>query len=233
MIRPILLAALLAFSLPALAGRPLATEDANTLDDGACQLESWVNRTRANTTETFAVPACAFLGIEAQLGTLWRHEAGDTRLSGQFFQMKHAFRKVSEGEWGIGLVAGLTRHRVRESQTDWGDPYVIVPFSFGIGEDKDSRWLVHLNVGNSRNREEARNITLWGVAFEKPVTERFTVLGEVYGENASHPFYRAGGRYTVIPDHLSIDLTYVGRSGGSTEDRLWSLGFHLEGDLFK
>ena len=70
----ILLTALLALSLPALAGRPLNTEDANSLDDGACQLESWANRTRANSTEFFFVPACAFLGLEAQFGNAWVRE---------------------------------------------------------------------------------------------------------------------------------------------------------------
>ena len=90
-----------------------------------------------------------------------------------------------------------------------------------------------LNVGTTRNREEARNLTLWGVAVEKPVTERLTLLGETYGENSRKPFYRVGGRFTVIPDHLDVDLTYVDRPGGERGDRLWSLGFHLEGDVFK
>lgn len=231
--KKILLAALLGLSLPALAGRPLNTEDANSLDDGACQLESWANRTRSNTTEAFFVPACGLFGLEAQFGSAWAHEAGETKLAGPFFQVKHAFRKVDDGAWGIGLVAGMARDRTREVKNDWGDPYFIVPFSFGIGEDKDTRWLVHLNIGTTRNREEARNLTLWGVAAEKPVTERLTLVGEAFGENAGKPFYRVGGRFTVIPDHLDIDLTYVDRPGGERGDRLWSLGFHLEGDVFK
>lgn len=231
--KTILLAGLLGCALPAIAGRPLSTEDARTLDDGACQLESWANRTRADATEMVVVPACAFLGIEAQLGTGWVREDGATKLAAQFFQLKHAFRNVDDGEWGVGLVAGLARNRLRETKSDWGDPYLIVPFSFGLGEDKGSRALVHLNLGTTRNREEARHLTLWGVAVEKPVTDRLTLVGEAYGENASRPFYRAGGRYTVIPGHLDIDLTYVDRRGGTKEDRLWSLGFHLEGDVFK
>jgi hypothetical protein len=229
----LLLFPLLALCLPAFAGRPLSTEDATTLDDGDCQLEAWANRTRANTTEAVAVPACAFLGIEAQLGTGWVRESGEKKLSAQFFQLKHAFRKVDDGEWGIAFVAGLARNRTRETASDWGDPYFIVPLSFGPGEDKDTRWLFHLNLGTTRNREEGRNLTLWGVAFEKPVTQHLTLLAEAFGENTRDPFYRAGGRYTVIPNHLDIDFTYVGRSGGAKEDRLWSLGFHLEGSVFK
>ena len=229
----ILLTALLALSLPALAGRPLSTEDANSLDDGQCQLEAWANRTLSNTTEMVAVPACAFLKVEAQLGTGWVRENGETKLAAQFFQVKHAFRKVDDGAWGIAFVAGIARDRTRETYGNWGDPYFIVPFSFGIGEDKDSRAVVHLNLGTTRNREEARNLTLWGIAAEKPVTERLTLVGEVYGENTRDPFYRAGGRFTVIPEMLDVDLTYVGRSGGSKEDRLWSIGFHLEGDVFR
>lgn len=218
----------LCLALPATAGRPLSTEDATTLDDGACQLESWIDRPRAGATQRVAVPACAWLGIEAQFGTTWARDEGRTRLSAQFVQAKHAFRNVDDGAWGIALVAGVTRDRLRETRSDRDNPYIVVPFSMGVGEDKDTRALVHLNLGTTRDRAQSRNATTWGIAFEKPVTGRLTILGEFYGENARDPFHRFGGRYTLIADHLDVDLTYVGRSGGTREDRLWSLGFHLE-----
>ncbi len=104
-------ALLVALLLPgiALAGRPLSTEDASTLDDKACQLESWVDRTRGDTTHLFVVPACSYFDTEFQLGAARTRESGSSFTSATFFQAKHAFRSVDDGAWGIGLVAGLAR----------------------------------------------------------------------------------------------------------------------------
>jgi hypothetical protein len=223
------LAPLLALLVPglALAGRPLTTEDASTLDDKACQLEAWVDRTRDDLTGFSFVPACSLFGVEWQAGALRTREGGRSATAATFVQGKHAFRSVDDGDWGIGIVAGLARALQREEKSGWGDPYVIVPLSFGIGEDKETRWLVHLNIGTTRVRDEARNLTLWGVAVEKPVTGRLTLLAETFGENARDPFFRAGGRYTLF-DKFDADLTFVTRPGGEKVDRYWSLGLHWE-----
>ena len=229
--RRLLLAATLLPCL-AFAGRPLTTEDASTLDDKACQLESWVDRSRAGDSLFAFVPACGYAGVEWQLGAIrTRPDGGGGRTAATFFQGKHAIRSVDDGDWGIGVVAGLTRVLDREEKNGWGDPYLLVPFSFGVGADKETRALVHLNVGASRNRAEGRNLTLWGVAVEKPVTSRLTLLAESFGENSRDPFFRVGGRFTAF-DKLDVDLTWVTRPGGAREDRYWSLGIHWETDPF-
>ncbi len=107
---------LLALLVPGIAsaGRPLSTEDASTLDDKACQLESWVDRTRGNVTDTFLVPACSYFDTEFQFGAARTREAGQSFTSATFFQAKHAFKSVDDGDWGIGLVAGLARALRRE-----------------------------------------------------------------------------------------------------------------------
>ena len=114
-------ALVLALAIPgaALAGRPLDTEDATTLDDGACQLESWADRARGNVTDFYFVPACTYSGVEWQAGAV----------------------RTSEGGHG------------------------------------------------------------------------------------------AGGRYAILPT-LSVDLTYVTRAGGASEESLRSVGFHGETDPF-
>ncbi|MBL0143477.1 MAG: hypothetical protein IPP91_15525 [Betaproteobacteria bacterium] len=220
---------LLALVLPglALAGRPLSTEDASTLEDKACQLESWVDRTRGDVTGAFFVPACSWFDTEFQAGASRAWAGGRSATVLNFVQAKHAFKSVDDGDWGIGLVAGLSRYPQREEKNDWGDPYFIVPLSIGFGADKETRALLHLNIGTARVRDEGRNLTLWGVAIEKPATDRLTLLAEAFGENSRNPFIRAGGRYALF-DKFDIDLTYVTRSGGSVEDRYWSLGFHWE-----
>lgn len=222
----LLLAALL-LPAAALAGRPLNTEDASTLDDRACQLESWVDRARGGVTDFSFVPGCAVLGVEWQAGAVRTREGGRSATTATFVQGKHAFVSVDEGAWGIGVVAGLTRSPRREEKNGWGDPYLILPVSFGLGGDKETRALLHLNVGTTRARDERRNLTLWGVAVEKPVTERLTLVAEAFGENAARPFLRAGGRYALF-EGFDVDLTWVTRSGGESNERYWSVGFHWE-----
>lgn len=65
-----LLLATLLLPAAAIAGRPLNTEDASTLDDRACQLESWADRARGGVTDFSFVPACAVLGVEWQAGAV-------------------------------------------------------------------------------------------------------------------------------------------------------------------
>ncbi len=230
---PALALALSGLALPGLvlAGRPLNTEDASTLGDKACQVESWVDRTRGSVTDFSFVPACALFGVEWQAGAVRTRAAGRSATSATFVQGKHAFRSVDEGAWGIGLVAGLNRDLLGADRKGWGDPYILVPLSFGVGEDKEARGLVHLNLGAARIRGEARNLTLWGVAFEKPVSDRLTVLAEAFGEDAAKPFVRSGGRFTVFAG-LDLDFTYVTRAGGARQERFWSLGFHWEPGSF-
>ncbi len=207
------------------AGRPLATEDASILEPGACQLELWVDRSR-EARDAWAAPACNFGGgIEWQVAGARTFEQGRGALSAALVQAKTVFRSVDDSPWGIGFIAGATRFPRRETETGWGDPYVLVPASMKIGEGDN---LVHANIGWLRDRSGQRNLTLWGVAFEAPMGESLTLLGETYGENSRNPFLRIGGRINAVKDQLDFDLTYVVRQGGTRAERFISLGLYYK-----
>ena len=200
----------LALALPAHAGRPLTTEDAAVLEDKACQLEAWVDRTRESTTGWF-VPACNFgLGIEWQVGFARERVDGATRFPDSYAQAKGLFREASDtSRWSAGWVAGTT-----------GDnPYVLLPVSFSAGS-----FNFHIQPGWARDREARRNLTVWGVAVEH-TTKPLDLVAEVFGQNSEKPFVRAGVRWTPIIDYLDIDLSFVTRPGGTREERLVSIGF--------
>lgn len=222
----ILFMVIVALALPAQAGRPLATDDASVLEAKHCQLESWVDRSRV-ATDFWNAPACNFgANIEWQIGGVRTHESGTSALTQVYAQAKTVLRSVADHPWGAGLVVGALRHPQRESEKSWGDPYVLVPVSFQLGEPDR---LLHLNVGWLRDRADRRNLTLWGVAVESKIAGTpFTVLGETYGENASNPFFRIGGRMVAIEDRLDFDLTIVTRSGGTRAERFVSLGLYYK-----
>lgn len=138
-----ILTLVLAAALPALAGRPLVTDDASILQAASCQLEMWIDRSRV-ATDLWTVPACNFgANIEWQFGGSRTFEAGRGTYSQANIQAKTVFRSVDDHPWGVGLVAGVYRSPHRETHTGWDDPYVIVPLSFKFGASDN---LVHLNI---------------------------------------------------------------------------------------
>ena len=218
----------LAAAMPALAGRPLTTEDASIQQEKACQVESWVDRSR-EATQSWFVPACNFgANIEWQLGFSRLHTQGRSAFSDSYFQGKTLFRSLDDSPWGVGLVAGVNRFPQHETHRGWENPYVIVPFSLTAG----GATTLHFNAGWSQDRAERRNVTSWGVAAETTVTQRLTLLGEAFGENARRPFFRAGGRMNAIKDTLDFDLTVVGRPGGTRGERFVSLGVFWQSGVF-
>ena len=220
MTRAALLAAgALLFAPATFAARPLTTEDAAVLDDKACQVESWIDRSR-DATIGWLVPACNFgLGIEWQAG-FSREWEGGARMPESYFQAKGLFKDMDkESPWAVGWVAGFTRHLDNATYRGWDNPYVLIPVSITLGD-----FTAHVQPGWARDRETSRDLAVWGVAMEHATTERLTLLGEVFGQNSEKPFLRAGFRWSAIKDHLEFDLTYVTRPGGTREERLVSLG---------
>ena len=207
-------------SLAAYAGRPLTTEDAATLEDKACQVEAWIDR-GSDFTSAWAVPACNFgWGIEWQAGFARRKdEAAPTSYDESYFQAKKVLVAPTEGGWGYGLVVGVSRFLHRPSHRGYDDPYVIVPVTW----TPDAPTAIHLNIGWTRDRDQKIDSTLWGIAGERNITERVTLVGEVFGDDRTRPFMRVGTRINAMKG-LDFDLTYVTRSGGTSADRYISLG---------
>jgi hypothetical protein len=227
--RPLAVAALLLATLAALptyGGRPLSTEDASVLEEGRCQLETWIDRSRDATVGWF-VPACNVgASIEWQVGGAGTWAGGSHRFSEAYAQAKTVFT-AEDAPWGVGLVAGVARRPLQEAHRGWVNPYVIVPVTIAIGEG-----ALHLNAGWAHDRLEDRDVTLWGIAGEWPAGERLTLVAEAFGENSERPFLRAGGRWSVAKDVFDVDLTVVAKPGGTRDERFVSLGVFWQSDRF-
>lgn len=209
------------------AGRPLSTEDVAVVEDKACQLESWIDRSR-DATQAWAVPACNFgAGIEWQAGFARTREQSRQRFSSAYVQGKKVVREPQEGTLGLGLVIGLNRTPLRNSWRGWDDPYVtgVITAMFG------ATTLVHANYGWSRDRSRRADTGTWGLAGEHAVTERWSAVAEVFGDDRASPFYRAGVRVTATKG-LDFDLTVVTRHAGARADRYLSAGLTWQGPPF-
>jgi hypothetical protein len=210
---------LLFLAMPAFAGRPFTTEDAAVLEDKACQVEAYVNHSRDATTG-WLVPSCNFgMGIQWQAGGARTREDGHSTFSETYVQAKTVFPSADGSPWKAGLVLGVIRRPREPEHNGWDNPFVIVPVSY-FGENM----AVHVNAGSVRDAAANRNLTLWGVAGEAKANERWTLLGEVFGENSGRPFIRVGARFAAIKDQLDVDVSAVTRPGGTREERFVSLG---------
>jgi hypothetical protein len=211
--------ALLAASIGAHAGRPLSTEDAATLEDKACQVEAWIDRSRVD-TRAWAVPACNFgWGIEWQAGFARARLDGESAFSESYLQGKKVLVEPTEGGAGFGIVAGLARFVRRETHRGYEDPYAIVPVTW----TPTAATAMHFNLGWTRDRDAKSDSMLWGVAGEHNITQRITLVAETFGTDRDRPFGRIGARVNAAKG-LDFDFTVVGRSGGSSADRYLSIG---------
>jgi hypothetical protein len=144
-------------------------------------------------------------------------------------QAKTVLRHDADASWNAGLVMGLHRRRADASDEGGNTPYALVPFTVS---SQDAANALHVTLGWQRDRNSHRDVTVWGVAGEMAAGKGFTVLGEVFGENAARPFVRIGARYAAVKDRVDVDLSIVGRSGGGRDERIVSLGVTLQTGRF-
>lgn len=207
-------------SFPGHAARPLITDDARVLDQGTCQIESWVQRNR-DSTEYWALPACNFTGnLDLTFGGARTREGDRTYTSEIQGQGKLLIRALSTNSVGVVVVAGTVRH-LQPDARDW---FLYVPISASLLDD---RVVIHANLGGVREGETGQRRASWAAGSETRVSERMVVIAEVFGQDRGRASYQVGVRYTVIPDHLQIDATYGSKAGERPGDRWFSVGLQL------
>jgi len=220
--RAILVIALAATAAAAHAGRPLDTEDATILDEGWCQLDSWVFGSRS-TNRYWLVPACnPFGNLELQVGYA-REQPDDARGHNDYLlQAKTLLKPLEANGWGIGLAGAAARYGGSADRT-WGYTALLI-VSRSLADD---RVRLHGNAGALYTQRTRRTSGLWGIAGEFDATERVTVLGEVVGVSGEGRLAQVGGRIWLVPERVSLDGT-VGRSDISgPAHTVFSLGIYL------
>ena len=200
------------------AGRPMVVEDAELLDEKSCQVETFVQRNRGESTEYWVVPSCNPTGnLEISIGGMRERASGERETHG-VIQAKTVFREVEPGDWGVGLVVGNEWSR---SSRFWNDYYATVPFTFAL---RDERTLVHANIGWRHERDGRRDFLTAGLGLEYELSERNALSAETFVEDSGRPFYQVGYRHWLVQDRVQFDLSYGSRFGGGRE-RFATVGF--------
>ncbi len=213
-------------ALPALAARPLITDDARTVDAYACQVESWIRNNR-NSREYWALPACNFTGnLELTLGgAKTDDDLTGTRTTDIQFQGKTLFKPLETNGYGIGLAAGYVAHPAsHDNHALRGDAYFYVPASFSFAAD---RFVLHTNLGAKHVRAESRNRGTWGIGSETLITPRLFLIAETFGETYNNAAFQIGLRFWIVPNHVQVDTTYGSQFGDKPDSRWFSVGLRL------
>lgn len=215
------------------AARPMNTDDANVVDPGSCQLESWVKSSGLG-VERWALPGCNFFSdIEITLGGSSQGSKADGPSDWTVIQFKKRWVKLQPGHWGlstsVGHVDGRGPNRGLPSNSllyPVRDGYVNVPMSYL----SHSGWVVHLNAGWIQHQLDQKDRPTWGVGGELPISARSYLIAETYGEAATRARYQIGLRTWIKPQKFQVDTT-IGQPYGMGGAQRWvSIGIRWLGD---
>lgn len=218
----------LTLSLPALAGRPLQTEDAGVLDRGACELEGAQLRLRVlgeTGTENGLTANCG-IGWNSQvgLGLAWARAGGERSRSGGIGGKTGLWAGQGEGAPALTLAWGIGADR---DSGHWrrSDHFATLVASVGAGPGS-----LHLNLGHVREREPRRAITTWNLAWEHeghPIGGlTLAPMAEVFGDDRGDRWWNLAARLTLVPERVFVDVSW-GRQTNADKARLVTAGFKL------
>lgn len=196
-------------SIPALAGRPLTVDDANTDDARHGHLEAWVAREPGSTAYNLA-PAYA-PGDGLELGALL---ARDTRASVTLRGLQAKWRITPKQENGCNTGAVLGWSRANGTAD-------AVSLNGLLSCHHAERGSVHTNLGATKAGGTAASVN-WGLAYERDL-KLVTPSIEWFGNQGGKPTLQAGLRGNMARS-IQLDGS-VGRRGRAT---LYSLGTKLQ-----
>lgn len=207
------------------AGRPLVTEDADVLERGQCEWETYAAResgSAAPSSRGWATQAgCGFgHGTQAALAYGRFRAAGETT---------PAWTLVGKTAWipregdGTGITVAWSLGAERAPGESWKHESTTV----GLVATRtfDARVTVHGNLGTARSEAARQFTTTWAAAAEWIALPGLDLMGEVYGDDRSRPWIGVGARY-ALSDRVSINAS-VAEQNDRPRARLWTVGFKL------
>lgn len=207
------------FARPAHAGRPMATDDADVLDPGACQLETWNEHSRGQNL-SWLNPSCnPFGATEFALGAARQRQDGAPASNLYSWQIKHLLRKYEEDSPGYALALGAQRDLAAAATDTFIKGIMSLPLA---GENL----LAHVNAGVVRQRREMQNDYRgsWGIALDGQVHEGTRVSLETYAVTAARANWQLGVRHELIPGRLRIDASVGSPYGRWSNGRVVTVG---------
>lgn len=205
-------------------GQQYVVDDATLVGHRSCQLEAW-HGARAS----WILPACQPVrNLEVTAGAGFQDQGDGHRTTKYAVEAKTLFRPLETNSWGAGLVVGVGPNpSAVPGERRFGDIYAFIPASLSLFDDG---LIVHGNVGWEWERDgHAHNGTVheadshhltWGFRSDLGLTDRFTLVGEVAGEDRLLPEFQVGVRIHFPVAGVEVDASW----GGHMQDDLRGAG---------
>lgn len=180
----------------AFAGRPLSTEDTGTAGEGAFEVEVGVDYLRYENDDEEVAPGFALIygltdNLDIGLGVPFlflRPDGGSNEEGISDLELCLKCRFLEEGECcpSLALVGFVT---LPTGDEDRGLGAGNSDMGLLLVASKDlCNMTCHLNLGYQYvGSGEPNDVFLYGAAFERPLTEKWTLVGEIVGETSSAP----------------------------------------------
>ncbi len=213
-------------SKPASAYRPFGTEDAGVAGDGVAQMEisydylKWKGDDRDQIfLFVFIYGLSERLEVSTELPYLLQYPKesaskegiGDINLVAKYLLIQEADRipaftakgvvKLDNGDFEKGLGTGDRDYSL-----------------FAVASKNLDNLTIHVHFGytwvGNKNNKDMRDITLYGLAVDYGVTEKFHLLGEINGNGhpdiheANDPRNALIGATYIVSDRLTLDMAY-------------------------
>ncbi len=228
---PVTVAACCLIPIRAHTSPPLLTDDAATLAPGECQLETEYRRfDRRN--EFDIMPACNFIGdAELAVGTSSIRAKEGPHANRVTAGLKKVLIAGEGSAWSAGvsaatiLATGKTSHPPQHAMT------ALFTRTIDVG-------TLHLNAGWASDRAAdagaRKHRSTWGVAIERDVTSRWTLVGEAFGQRGLPETAQLGVRWWMVPKAVQLTASMATQRGLGREGRWASFGVRFEsgGPLF-
>jgi len=214
-------------AFPAVAGRPLITDDADVVAPGACQIESWMQRTRNEgpSEKTLWLNAACSPADRTELGLGGaRGVSGIDRGTLTTWQVKHVIQRYDDASPGLAVALADQRDR-RSHRHALGDTSAIGIASFPLAGDT---LMAHVNAGVTRawntNTHRYRGRGIWSSALDMGVAPRTRAAIEAYGVTGERPAWQVSLRHDVTPDRMQIDASAGHTFGRNAANSIVTVG---------
>ncbi len=202
-------------------------DDAEIVDANACHVEAWHGE-----RSSWILPACQLIpNLEFAAGVGFIEEGLGHRETEYAVEAKTLLRPLTPGDWGVGLVLGVGPNpSATAEERRFGDVYGFVPVSVSTLED---RLILHGNLGwawareDDEGPEEDEHQLTWGVRSDLGLNERFTVIGEIFGEGSDQSEFQVGIRTHFEDAGVEMDLSWGDRLSGDERGAGFTVGLAL------
>ena len=164
------------------AGGAFVVDDVVIDKPGACKVESWASAASNQDFSAVTSPACVVkLGIPVELGgQLQRSRADGIWGTTGMFRAKANLIPVENHPFGLGISGGSSWDLMSGANTGG---FINVPVTFQLRDN----FRINVNGGWLYDNVAKISYATWGAGFEWGFADKWTLIGEVFGQAGALP----------------------------------------------